>query len=1100
VPIPARRLADGWADRDDILAIAQEQLPAYLLRQRWYPAKDAGMPTVRLTALSRFAVPDLPAAIVIWEARPPGRPPLELLLPLALVPLASLPPDHPSVIAAVPRGSAEAADTVIVDAFEVDAFVRAFVRLLWQSEAEAEAAQTAARIRGAHTAEAPSMADGAFAMDDAVIRRGTAEQSNTSIRIGDHAIMKVIRKLERGIHPELEVGRFLTEQAHFRATPALLGWIEFDGFTLAILQSFVANEGDGWSWVLERLRADSDAECRRALKWIRRLGEVTAELHLALAISTGDPAFEPENVSEADWPLWSGAALATARRVTDSLQTARPAAVCELTAGRLPGLLHLRPVKSALAKTRHHGDYHLGQVLVRGDDAVIVDFEGEPLRPLAERRAKQLPLRDVAGMLRSFAYAIAVVEREQGGAKPRLRRWRKEASQIFVDSYLATAGAGPGCPADRADAMQLIRFFTLEKALYETAYELANRPAWVDIPLGAVLEFLQSQTPLQRIHRMPQGAELQSSGGVRFRLWAPRFAVIHLALEGEDEALPMTALDAGWHELVVLRAGVGSRYRFVLPDGVRVPDPASRFQPDDVHGPSEVIDPTAYAWGDGDWAGRPWHEAVIYELHVGAFTEAGTFRAAIDRLDHLVGLGVTAVELMPVGDFPGKRNWGYDGVLPYAPDSTYGRPDDLKALVDAAHARGLMVLLDVVYNHFGPDGNYLPAYAPTFFTERHHTPWGAAVNFDGSDSAAVREFFIHNALYWIEEYNLDGLRLDAVHAIIDDSAKDVLDELAERVRAQRPNAHLILENEENQAGRLRRDADARPRHYSAQWNDDVHHVLHTAATGEDAGYYQEFLGDTSLLARALAEGFAFQGQMMEFRGEPRGEPSALLPPTAFVAFVQNHDQIGNRAFGERLTAIAPLPAVRAIAAVYLLLPQVPMLFMGEEWGAAQPFAFFCDFHGDLAAAVRTGRRKEFAKFPQFRDPAMRERIPDPQAESTFAATKLDWDAVGRAPHAEWLAFYRSLLAVRHAEVMPLLPQFPGYAGEAMIVAPLAVVVRWSSPGGAQLCLAANLSAQTASGFPAPVGRVLWQEGQVDADGTASPWAVRWSVLAPRAAD
>ena len=359
---------------------------------------------------------------------------------------------------------------------------------------------------------------------------------------------------------------------------------------------------------------------------------------------------------------------------------------------------------------------------------------------------------------------------------------------------------------------------------------------------------------------------------------------------------------------------------------------------------------------------------------------------------------------MPISDFPGGRNWGYDGVLPYAPDSSYGRPDDLKALVDAAHARGIAVLLDVVYNHFGPDGNYLPVYAPAFFTDRHKTPWGAAINYDGQHAEPVREFVIHNALYWIEEFHLDGLRFDAVHAIMDDSDKHLLEELAERVRACAPTGRSTC------CSRTRTTmpagccaVDGAPVHYTAQWNDDVHHVLHVAATHERTGYYADYEGNTDQLGRALAEGFAFQGEMMPYRGSPRGEPSAALPPGAFVAFIQNHDQIGNRAFGERLSAIATPEAMRAIAAIYLLLPQMPMLFMGEEWGAPQPFPFFCDFEGELADAVREGRRAEFARFPEFQDPEQRDRIPDPQAESTFASAKLDWTAVDSRSR---LAHYR----------------------------------------------------------------------------------------------
>jgi len=596
---------------------------------------------------------------------------------------------------------------------------------------------------------------------------------------------------------------------------------------------------------------------------------------------------------------------------------------------------------------------------------------------------------------------------------------------------------------------------------------------------------------LSIVHRMPHGAELRP-GGVRFRFWAPDCARVAVELESRDAAgmaaaLPMAALADGWHELTTGEAAAGSRYRFVLPDGLKVPDPASRFQPEDVHGPSEVIDARAYAWQHADWPGRPWTQAVVYELHVGAFTAEGTFLAAIRHFDHLVALGVTAIELMPVADFPGARNWGYDGVLPYAPDAVYGRPEDLKALVDAAHARGVMVILDVVYNHFGPDGNYLPLYAGRFFTERHETPWGAAINYDGPHSAPVRDFIIHNALYWVEEYNLDGLRLDAVHAIIDDGPRHLLDELAQRVREFRPRTHLLLENEENEAKWLARDAGGHPRHYTAQWNDDVHHVLHVAATGESAGYYADYLGDTQKLGRALAEGFAFQGQMMPFRGAPRGAPSGALPPPAFVAFIQNHDQIGNRAFGERLTRIATLEALRAVAAVYLLLPQVPMLFMGEEWGCTQPFPFFCDFTGALADAVRDGRREEFARFPEFRDEAMRERIPDPLAEETFASAVLHWRDLDLPQHAGWLDFYTRLLAIRRSAVVPILDGIRR-GGRYQVLGDGVVTVRWPLRDGEELRLEANLSPRPAAPFIEVPGHILWEEGT-----PGGPWSVRWSI-------
>lgn len=578
-----------------------------------------------------------------------------------------------------------------------------------------------------------------------------------------------------------------------------------------------------------------------------------------------------------------------------------------------------------------------------------------------------------------------------------------------------------------------------------------------------------------------------AEGGVSFRLWAPALDRVALVIEGEAPR-PMQPLAEGWFVRDVPGAGAGTRYRFQLPDGLMVPDPASRFQPKDVHGPSEVVDPAAYHWRDGGWCGRPWAEAVIYELHLGAFTPDGTFRAAIGKLDHLAALGVTFIEIMPVADFPGQRNWGYDGVLPYAPDASYGRPEDLKALVDAAHARGIGVLLDVVYNHFGPDGNYLPLYAPHIFTERHQSPWGAGINLDGPASRMVREFFIQNALYWTREFHLDGLRFDAVHAIQDDSERHLLVEMAERLRADtagRP-LHLILENEANGAGLLERDAAGAPLLYTAQWNDDVHHALHVTATGERAAYYEAYAETPALLGRALAEGFAFQGEIMPYSGHARGEPAAHLPPLAFVAFAQNHDQIGNRAMGERLSALAPVAAVRAASATYLLLPQVPMLFMGEELGAVEPFLFFADFEGALAEAVRTGRRAEFARFPEFSDPEKRKRIPDPVAEPTFQSSKLRWDAADPAV----LRWYQRILATRRAEILPLLPRIM-HGGEARMLADGVVEVWWQA-GEARLYLQANLSPQPVSGFADAGARGIWEEGGPLAEGVLPPWSVRWS--------
>jgi maltooligosyltrehalose trehalohydrolase len=450
-----------------------------------------------------------------------------------------------------------------------------------------------------------------------------------------------------------------------------------------------------------------------------------------------------------------------------------------------------------------------------------------------------------------------------------------------------------------------------------------------------------------RRHDMPFGVECCHDGSVRFRLWAPAAREVEVCV-GEltsPNRIPLERSENGWFELITDAAGPGSRYQFRIDRGQNVPDPASRFQPQDVHGPSEVIDPNEFEWNDGPWRGRPWEEAVIYELHVGAFTSAGTFAAIRERLDYLAELGITALELMPVSDFPGRRNWGYDGVLPFAPDSTYGRPEDLKELVQSAHNRGIMVLLDVVYNHFGPEGNYLHLYAPQFFTDRHTTPWGNGINFDGPESPVVREFFIQNALYWVNEYHFDGLRLDAVHAITDDSEPHILAELAETVRrsvAPDRNVHLILENDANHSGYLRRGPRCQPLQYTAQWNDDIHHAAHVLVTGERDGYYCDYAErPLDQLGRCLVQGFAYQGEFSQLRnGQARGESTEGLPLTAFVSFLQNHDQIGNRAFGERITRIADPQAIRAALAVLLLAPSPPLLFMGEEFGAGNAISFF----------------------------------------------------------------------------------------------------------------------------------------------------------------
>ncbi len=564
---------------------------------------------------------------------------------------------------------------------------------------------------------------------------------------------------------------------------------------------------------------------------------------------------------------------------------------------------------------------------------------------------------------------------------------------------------------------------------------------------------------MNRRHEAPFGAEVERDG-VRFRLWAPQAASVLLRLECDRPAeLRMAKVPDGTFVLTTATARPGTRYRYIV-DGTPYPDPASRRQPEGVHGPSEVVDPRAYDWSDDAWRGRAWEQVVLYELHLGTFSEGGDFAGAVEHLDHLCRLGVTAIELMPIAEFPGARNWGYDGVFQYAPSSRYGPPAALKTLVEACHTRGLAVLLDVVYNHFGPEGNYLPAIAPDFFTRRYETPWGAAIDFSGPNSRAVRDFFIHNALYWLEEYHFDGLRFDAVHAISDDSAPDILDEIGETVRRRirDRDIHLILENDRNEARRLTRHK-GRPERFTAQWNDDLHHALHVLTTGETAGYYQDYAAHPAAsLGRCLAEGFAYQGEGSPFRGgRPRGEPSAGLPATAFVAFAQNHDHIGNHPFGTRLAARASAAALHAGLAIILLSPQIPLLFMGEEWGTRRPFAFFCDFDPELAQSVRDGRRREFAGFPEFHDEAARERIPDPMASATFEMSRLDWDELSRTEHVRWLARYRALIDLRMREIVPRLAGMSGFAGCYRALGPRTVTVEWHLGDGARLLLAANFS-------------------------------------------
>ncbi len=574
--------------------------------------------------------------------------------------------------------------------------------------------------------------------------------------------------------------------------------------------------------------------------------------------------------------------------------------------------------------------------------------------------------------------------------------------------------------------------------------------------------------------------------GTTFRLWAPGAKTVDLML---DRPVAMTKQPDGWFVATIRGAGAGTRYRYRIDGDLDVPDPASSFQPDDVFGTSEVIGHASYRWRADTWAGRPWADTIILETHVGTFTAEGTYRAMIDKLDHLVATGITALELMPLNDFAGRHNWGYDGVLWYAPDDSYGRPDDLKALIDEAHLRGLMVFLDAVYNHFGPEGNYLGRYAPAFFMQAN-TPWGAAIDYR---QHLVRDFAIQSALQWLRDYRFDGLRLDAVHEIAEAGENPLLRDLSLAVgdlaRTTGRIIHLMVENDDNRASLLAPQIEPPDGHYRAQWNDDYHHAWHVLLTGETGGYYRDYVTNPrNYIRRELMSGFGYQGEPSEHRNNrPRGEPSLKLSPLAFINFLQNHDQIGNRALGDRLELLAKREAIEAALAITLLAPMPPMLFMGEEWGSREPFPFFCDFKGGLADAVRQGRRQEFqAAYATYGD-----NIPDPLDPATFTSAKLDWQNLDQEPYRARATLIRDLLAIRHREIIPHLaqarfdPDSTPASQEALLSA------RWILGDGQTLSLMANISDQATERSLQPLqGAAIWG-GEPPA--LLPPWSVYWRL-------
>jgi maltooligosyltrehalose trehalohydrolase len=549
---------------------------------------------------------------------------------------------------------------------------------------------------------------------------------------------------------------------------------------------------------------------------------------------------------------------------------------------------------------------------------------------------------------------------------------------------------------------------------------------------------------------LERGATLVD-GGARFAVWAPHaeHVTVRLVSGGAAGDHPLERRADGTFDGIVHGVVAGDDYYYVLADRARVlPDPVSRWQPSGVHGPSRVVDPHDFEWTDGDWRGLAMADLVIYELHVGTFSDDGTFAGVAAHLQHLVELGVTAIELMPVAEFPGARNWGYDGVYLYAPQSSYGGPDGLRRLVNAAHEAGLAVVLDIVYNHLGPEGNYLGEFGP-YFTSTYCTPWGQAVNYDGPLSDDVRRFVVDNARYWVSEFHIDALRLDAVHGIFDFGARHILQELAQAVHATAAelgrSAQVIAESDLNDP-RLVRPLERGGYSLDAQWTDDFHHSVHVALTGERTGYYQDF-GGVASLATQLERRFVYEGAYSPFRRRRHGASAVDVSADRFVISIQNHDQVGNRATGDRLAALVDFDRLKLAAACMLLSPYVPMLFMGEEYGETNPFLYFTS-HGDpdLVQAVREGRRREFESF------AWDVEVPDPQAEESLARSRLDWSRAADPGNAALLALYRDLIALRRSEPA-LRPGSAHVRVESAAAAGWVGLVLAPSAGGSDVLLA-----------------------------------------------
>jgi maltooligosyltrehalose trehalohydrolase len=587
--------------------------------------------------------------------------------------------------------------------------------------------------------------------------------------------------------------------------------------------------------------------------------------------------------------------------------------------------------------------------------------------------------------------------------------------------------------------------------------------------------------------RLPVGAEVLPGGGVHFRVWAPGRRRVEVMLDGSTP-LSLVAEEGGYWAGQLPHARAGQRYRYRLDAEGVFPDPASRFQPEGPHGPSEIIDPAAFAWSDHGWEGLRLPGQVLYELHLGTFTPEGTWEGARGRLPHLRDLGITAVEILPVAAFPGAFGWGYDGVDLYAPHAGYGRPDDFRRFVDEAHRLGMGVMLDVVYNHLGPDGNYLRAFSPHYFSHKS-TEWGDALNYDGEQSAAVRQLFIENAAYWIAEFHVDGLRLDATQSIFDESPEHLVAELTRQARAAAGGRSiLVVAENEPQETKLMRPPVTGGYGLDAMWNDDFHHSAVVALTGRNEAYYSDYLGQPQELIAAAKHGFLYQGQRYAWQKKGRGSSTRGIPPRAFIAYLENHDQVANSCKGERLWRQSAPGCYRAMTAYLLLGPWTPMLFQGQEWGASTPFAFFADHHDQLRALVRKGRAEFLSQFRRCNTPETRDQMLDPGALETMTACRLDWSEPARPPHQQLLALHRDLLALRRSDPVISAQADHGVAMDGAVLGASCCALRYATASGDDRLLLVNLGRDLQ---PTPIPEPLL----APPDGRR--WALAWSSESTR---